>query len=224
MGNLSKEKKDKIGKLLIVVGVFILIYAAVRFFNVDYHQFTPTQVRDKILSFGLWAPVIYMVFYIVRPIILFPAGLLTVTGGLAFGPLWGTVYTVIGATLCAAWEFLFARYFGRGVFASFLKGKLAKLDDSIATHGFKTVFIFRLIPNLPYDVQNYSIGLTKVRFRDYFWATFVGIIPGTFAFTYLGYSLTDLKQAWKLLLGILLIVAIVLLQGLWRKRTKDSTP
>lgn len=205
-------------KLAIFLGVLALIYGIFYFFKIDYRSFTPQHVRDKILSFGVWAPVVYIVFYTVRPLILFPAGLLSITGGLAFGPLFGTIYTVLGGTGCAVAEFFFARTFGRGAVAKLVKGRLAKIDEGIERRGFMTVLWIRLIPNLPYDVQNYSLGLTGVRFRDYFLATAIGIIPGTFGFVYLGYSLTDLRQFWKVLLAVLLILGLVGLQKLWRRR------
>ena len=205
-------------KLTIFIGVLALIYGVIRFFHIDYTSFSPQNVRDKILAFGIWAPIVYIVFYTLRPLILFPAGLLTITGGLAFGPLFGTIYTVIGGTGCAVAEFFFARYFGRGAAAKLIKGKMAKIDEGIEKHGFITVLWIRLIPNVAYDIQNYSLGLTKVRFRDYFLATAFGIIPGTFAFVYLGSSLTDLRQFWKVLLAIFFILALIGLQKFWRSR------
>lgn len=208
-------------KFAIFIGTLGLIYGIFYFFKIDYRSFTPQHVRDKILAFGLWAPVVYIVFYTLRPLVLFPAGLLSITGGLAFGPLFGTVYTVIGATGCAVAEFFFARFFGRGAVASLVKGNLARIDKGIERHGFMTVLWVRLIPSVAYDMQNYSLGLTKVRFRDYLLATFIGIIPGTFAFVYLGASLTDLRQFWKVLLAILFILALVGLQRLLRRRKSD---
>ena len=195
-------------KFSIFCAFLVLVYGVFRFFHLDYHQFTPQHIRQFLLGFGVWAPVVYIVFCVIRPVVLFPAGLLSVTGGLTFGPLLGTIYTVIGGTLCALWEFLFARALGREMVGKFLKGKIARLDEGIEKHGFMTVLWVRLIPNVAYDIQNYSLGLTKVRLKDYFWATLFGIIPGAFAFVYLGSSLTDLKNFWKVLAALLLIVGL----------------
>ena len=81
-----------------------------------------------------------------------------------------------------------------------------------------TVLWVRLIPNVAYDIQNYSLGLTKVRLKDYFLATFFGIIPGTFGFVYLGYSLSDFRQLWKIMVAALIIIAIYFTQGYLRKK------
>ena len=175
---------------------------------IDTLLLTPQRVREFLLGYGFWAPVVYIMFYIIRPLVFFPAGILSISGGLAFGPLFGTVYTMIGATLCALWEFLFARAFGRKAVSKFLKGKIAELDRGIEKHGFMTVLWVRLIPSVAYDMQNFGFGLTKVKLRDYFWATLLGIMPGTFAFVYLGSSLTDLRHFWKILAAILLVIGL----------------
>jgi uncharacterized membrane protein YdjX (TVP38/TMEM64 family) len=207
-----KPLKNTWVRLGIIVAFFVLVFVILRVFNVDYSKISPEMVREKILSFGIWAPIIYIVFYSLRPLILFPAAVTSMVGGLAFGPIFGTVYTVIGGTICAVVEFFIARYFGRGAVARFLKGKLVSVDETIERHGFITVLLIRLIPNAPYDVQNYSLGLTRVKPRDYFFATLFGIIPGTFMFVYLGYSLSDPKQLWKIMLAALLFIGIYVLQ------------
>lgn len=207
-------------RIVVVILFFVLIYLALRILHIDYSKITPAAIKEKILAFGIWAPVIYIAFYSLRPLILFPAGILSIVGGLSFGPLWGTVYTVVGATICALIEFFIARYFGRGVVAKFIKGKLVSLDQGIEKHGFMTVLWVRLIPSVAYDIQNYSLGLTKVRLKDYFLATFFGIIPGTFGFVYLGYSLSDFSQLWKIMLATLIIITIYFMQKYFRKKVR----
>lgn len=184
---------------------------------------SPQVLRNKILRFGMWAPIIYIIFYTLRPLILFPAGLLSIVGELAFGALLGTIYVVIGATISAVVEFFIARAFGRDAVSKFIKGRLLHLDEAIERYGFKTVLLIRLIPNLPYDIQNYSLGLTRVKLKDYFLATFLGIIPGSFAFVYLGYSLTDFRNLWKILSAIMVLASIYLFQSyLKRKRIQKE--
>ncbi|MBU0469086.1 MAG: VTT domain-containing protein, partial [Candidatus Omnitrophica bacterium] len=118
--------------------------------------------------------------------------------------------------------FLFARYFGRELVEKHLKGKIQDLDEKIEKHGFLTVLLIRLIPNLPWDVQNLSLGLTKVRFRDYFLATLIGIMPGSFAFVFFGSSLIkvlfDPGNLWMVAVGILLFFGLYKLQ----KKLKSS--
>ena len=205
-------------KLAIILLFFVIVFVVLKVSGVDYSKISPENVKEKILSLGIWAPIGYIVFYTLRPLILFPAAVTSMVGGLAFGPKWGTLYTVNGGTICAVVEFWIARYFGRGAVARFLKGKLVSVDEAIEKHGFITVMMIRLIPNAPYDVQNYSLGLTRVKARDYFLATLIGIIPGTFVFVYLGHSVSDPKQLWKIMIAALLFISIYFLQKYLRAK------
>lgn len=185
--------------------------------GVDVRQITPERVRAVVLSFGAWAPLIYLVGY-GQPIVPLPASVMTVTGGLAFGPWWGAAAALGGATLRACSQFLVARLLGREAVARLLKGKVAQLDQQIGDHGFRTVLLIRIIPNLPFDVQNYGLGFSKVRFRPFAAASVLGMIPGTFAYVYLGYSLTDPAQLWKLGMAVLLVIGLMVATAWWRRR------
>lgn len=202
----------------IAVGALLAaVVAGIYFSGIDYTQIKPEKIKEVIASLGIWGPIGYIVFYTVRPLVLFPAGLLTVGGGAAFGPLFGTIYTVIGATACAIWEFWLAHYLGRDAVKKWLGGSIDKIDSHMEKHGIWTLLLIRLIPNLPYDVQNYGLGLTKIKFWPYALGTFFGIMPGTFAFSYLGGSLAE-GAIGKILIAVGIIVLLILLQRWYRKR------
>ena len=205
----------------IKLSVFVLLIVSLgwvlKLFGVDVTRFTPDRVGNFIHSFGVWAPLVYLAAY-GQPIVPLPASIMTIAAGLAFGPLWGTLAALGGATTRACSQFAVARLFGREAVAKLLKGKVAQLDQKIGENGFNAVLLIRLIPNFPFDVQNYTLGFSKVRFLPYAIASFLGMIPGSFAFVYLGYSLTDPKQMWKLLLAILLIVGLMAATSAWKKR------
>ncbi len=181
------------------------------------HALTPERVRAAVVSFGVWAPLVYLLAY-GQPLVPLPASVMTITGGLVFGPGWGVAAAVAGATLRACAAFAVARRLGRGAVAKLMKGRIAALDEKMGADSFNTVLLIRLIPNLPFDVQNYGLGLTRVRFAPYALATFLGILPGSFVYVYLGYSLTDPQQIWKLLLAILMIGGLLWGQGAWKAR------
>lgn len=178
---------------------------------------TPEKVRGFVLAFGIWAPSVYLLTY-GQPLVPLPASVMTITGGLAFGPLWGTLAALVGATTRACAQFGVARLLGRNAVAKLLRGRAASLDATLGKNSFKTVLLIRLIPNFPFDVQNYGLGFSQVRFTPFALATLLGMIPASFAFVYLGYSLTDPTQIWKLLLAILAIVGLMVAQGAWKKR------
>jgi len=208
------------------VGIFCLLALGLglglKTVGIDLAQITPDRVRGFVLSFGALAPLVYLAAY-GQPIIPLPASVMTITGGLAFGPLWGTVAALAGATIRACGQFLIAKLLGREMVERLLKGKLAKLNHQIGRQGFKTVLLVRLIPNFPFDMQNYGLGFSRVGFAAFALGTFFGMIPGSFAYTYLGYSLTDLRNAWKILLAVLLIVGLIVGQRWYVKRRNATT-
>ncbi len=204
----------KLGLLaLLLVGVGLLLKA----FGIDLTKISPERVRAFVLSFGAWAPAAYLIGY-GQPIVPLPDSIMPLAAGLAFGPAWGTAAALTGATIRASSEFLVARLLGRDAVAKLLKGNVAKLDQRISENGFRTVLLIRLIPNLPFDVQNYGLGFTQVRFPAYVLGTFLGMIPGCFALVYLGYSLTNPKQIWKLAVAIGLVIGLLVGTSSWKKR------
>ena len=213
--------KNPLARLLIAVVFFGLIFIFLRQLNVDFSGVTVEAFKEKINSFGIWGPIMYIVFYIIRPLVLFPAAVFSATAGVIWG-LKGFIYLLIAANLSSTVEFFVARYFAREVIERFLKGKIGDIDNAIEKRGFVTVLLIRLIPNLPWDVQNLGLGLTKVKFRDYFLGTFIGILPASFALVYFGASfisvITDPKHAWKIVLAVALLAGVFLMQKYLRKR------
>jgi uncharacterized membrane protein YdjX (TVP38/TMEM64 family) len=146
----------------------------------------------------------------------FPVSIFTMAGGLAFGPVWGTLAAVTGATVRACGQFGMARVLGRETVAKLLGGRrLAALNNKIRDNSFQTVLWIRLIPNVPFDLQNYGLGFSRVRFGPYALATLLGIVPGCFAFVYLGYALTDPRHLWKFLLAVLLMAGLSCVPRAW---------
>ena len=193
-----------------------------RLLGFDITKITPERVRDYVLSFNGWAPAIYLLVY-AQPIVPLPASLMTITGGLAFGPFWGTLAALGGATVRACGQFGIARLLGRDAVAKLLKGRVASLNAKIGENSFQAVLLVRLIPNFPFDIQNYGLGFSRVRFLPFALASFLGMVPGSFAFVYLGYSLTDPKQIWKLALAILLIVGLMVAQRAWQGKVRKAS-
>jgi uncharacterized membrane protein YdjX (TVP38/TMEM64 family) len=139
-------------------------------------------------SLGPWAPAVFILLYIVATVLFVPAWLLTVGGGALFGVLLGSIYTSIGSTLGATCAFLIGRSLARDILAKRLNQnpRLKALDDALARQGWKIVGLVRLSPIFPYNLMNYAFGLTRVSLRDYFLASWVGMLPGTVMYVYFG--------------------------------------
>jgi uncharacterized membrane protein YdjX (TVP38/TMEM64 family) len=179
----------------------------------------PEEIQAAIRGFGTVAPVAYLIVYSIAPVFFVPGWIITIAGGLAFGPLWGTVLTVAGATIGATLAFGVARTMGRDFVDRILKGKYKALDDQAAAHGFQVIFFLRLIPLVPFNVLDYVAGLSKIGTRDYVLGTFFGIIPGTFAYVYLGSALTDITS-WKFAAAVALLILLAVTPMAY-KRWKD---
>ncbi len=213
-------------KLAIPMAVIGIVVVALRKSGVDFRSITVEEATAKIKELGIWGPVVYTVFYVMRPLILFPAAVLSATAGLAFGLGPGFLILQIAANISSTAEFLIARYVARESIARFverrMKGKMMDIDERIERHGFLTVLLIRLIPNAPWDVQNFTLGLTKVKFRDYFLATLIGIMPGSFALVFFGGSLiktlTNPKNAWMIGAAVVVFVGVMYLQKFLKKR------
>jgi uncharacterized membrane protein YdjX (TVP38/TMEM64 family) len=146
----------------------------------------PMLLEQWLNDVGLFnAALIYIVIYAVRPLILFPATLLTVASGLIFGPWLGTLFTVIGENASANLGFILVRWFGRKSVETHLSETVLRWDEKLKQNGIVAVMTMRLIM-LPFDAVNFGCGLTAIRQRDYAIGTFIGIFPSLVGFVLLG--------------------------------------
>ena len=146
----------------------------------------PDLLEHWLTDVGLFkAALIYIVIYAVRPLILFPATLLTVASGLIFGPWLGTLFTIIGENASANFGFTLVRWFGRETVAAHSTEWLSRWDEKLKKNGLVAVMTMRLLM-LPFDAVNFGCGLTAIRHRDYAVGTFIGILPSLIGFVLLG--------------------------------------
>lgn len=200
-----------------LIGFIILGILYVHEFGIE--RFRPETIRDAILPLGYWGPIMYILCNVFRPFFFFPAIILAIAGGLAFGPLWGAIYLIIGTVLGAALCFGAARLLGRDGFKRFWSKwtMLEELDNQAERQGFKTVLILRLAPVLPWDAVSFLAGLSKVRFRPYIWATVMGSVPGAIAFSYFGNVLFQ-SLAMAVVVAVIIVIMSIYLRVLCRGR------
>ncbi|WP_164984930.1 TVP38/TMEM64 family protein [Ammoniphilus sp. CFH 90114] len=209
-----------IAKGLLFVG---LVFSGVYLLrSLDAQLFQPAIIREYILSFGWIAPLVYIFLYTIRPLFFFPAVILSLAGGLTFGPWWGTFFDLIGATLGSFLAFGAARKLGRETMEKWTRGRLGKLDIYMNEQGFKAILFLRLIPLVPFDAVNYGAGLTRIRFRDYALATPLGILPGAFAYNYLGASLHQVFSP-MFFMAIALVIALMIIPAGYKRWNRKTT-
>jgi len=128
-----------------------------------------------------------MALYAVATVLLLPGAVIALAGGALFGPLWGTLRNLTGATVGAALAFLIARYLGADWVARRAGPRMHRLSDGVATEGWRFVAFVRRVPLFPFNPLNHALGLTRISFLAYLVATWVFILPGAFANTWLGH-------------------------------------
>ncbi len=185
------SRKRSIIKALVLLSFIIGAIVLVRFTPIKGYL-TADALGRFLDTAGFWAPLVFMLFYAVGVCLFIPGTLLTGLGAAIFGAYWGFLYVWVGAMFGASAAFWIGRTLGRDFAASLVGDKLKKYDDAIERNGFATVLYLRLV-YFPFTPMNFGMGLTKVHFWDYFFGTGLGIIVGTFVFTFF---IGTLKDVW----------------------------
>jgi uncharacterized membrane protein YdjX (TVP38/TMEM64 family) len=188
------------------------------------------QLQAYVLSWGAWAPLLYVLLCIVAVVLLAPATPLLFLAGV-FGAAWGTVYATAGLTLGVSASFLLARYLFRPSVERLLQGNpmMKRIDEGVVREGWRIVMITRLIPIFPFNLQNYAYGLTKIRFVVYALVSLCCMLPYIAAYVFVGGSLISgrgdiRKTVIYLTVGGVLVVLLTLLPRLLKKRFADEVP
>ncbi|MHB1141959.1 MAG: VTT domain-containing protein [Sulfuricaulis sp.] len=179
-------------------------------------QLNVAALESWVKDAGALGPLLYIALYASATVLFLPGSLLTLAGGALFGPVWGTLYSLTGATLGATLAFLVARYLAREWVRQRTGGILKKLLDGVDAEGWKFVAFVRLVPLFPFNLLNYALGLTRIGLMAYIAASFVFMFPGALAYTYLGYAGREavaggegLIQKGLLALALLALVAFL---------------
>jgi uncharacterized membrane protein YdjX (TVP38/TMEM64 family) len=173
---------------------------------------------------GIWAPIAYVILYVIATILVLPSTVLNLTGGAVFGPWFGTLWTSVGAILAAIAAFAFTRTVGRQAIAKRLKGRWQAMDAEIRRGGVFYLFAIRLVPIMPYGLVNFAAGLTSVSFKDYLLGTTLGTVPSVLPFVLLGSSGLRAVSTGDLfpLLASLALTGILVGGSTWYRRRLRS--
>ena len=188
---MPKNRQKALMKAIILL-IFIAAAIIVVRFTPIKNYLTAEALGNFLDTAGFWAPLVFILIYAAGVCFFLPGTLLTGLGAAIFGAYWGFVYVWFGAMAGASAAFFIGRTLGREFASSLIGDKLKKYDDGIERNGFATVLYLRLV-YFPFTPMNFGMGLTKVQFRDYFFGTGLGIIVGTFIFTFF---IGTLKEVW----------------------------
>jgi uncharacterized membrane protein YdjX (TVP38/TMEM64 family) len=146
------------------------------------------QLLDWVRDQGFVGVLVFGAVYIGATVLFVPGSILTLGAGFVYGVVWGSIYISIASTLGATAAFLVGRYLTRDWVASRVEGneRFAAIDRAVGDEGWKIVGLTRLSPIFPFNMLNYAYGLTRVSLRDYFFASWIGMFPGTVMYVYIG--------------------------------------
>jgi len=175
--------KNNLKRVILLIALAIGIGAVIMY----REQLDTAQLETLMRDAGTAAPLLFMLIYIIGTVFFLPGSILTLLGGALFGPVWGTFYNLTAATIGAMLSFLAARYLASDWVAQKTGGRMKQLINGVENEGWRFVAFTRLVPLFPFNLLNYALGLTKISFTQYSIATYICMLPGAIAYTYLGY-------------------------------------
>ena len=156
-----------------------------------------SSALNAISALGPAAPLAFIAIYVIACVLFIPGSILTIGAGVIFGVVWGSIYVSIASTAGATAAFVVGRYFAREAVARRIEGnpRFRSIDDAVAREGWKMVLLTRLSPVFPFNLLNYAYGLTRVTLAEYVLASWIGMMPATVMFVYIGALSGDLARA-----------------------------
>lgn len=173
--------------------LLLLVLAAAIALGVAYREHLDVVALEAwVTGSGAAAPLLFIGLYALATVLFLPGSVLTLAGGALFGPVWGTLYNLAGATLGAVLAFVIARYLASNWVQTRVEagagGRIERLVKGVEAEGWRFVAFTRLVPLFPFNLLNYALGLTRIPLLHYTLASFVFMLPGALAYTYLGFA------------------------------------
>ena len=191
---MSRAGRGALLRWLAGVAAVVLLVAALRS---PVASLFLARLIDSFSALGPWTIPAFAIVYALAAVLFVPGSALTIGAGAIYGLLWGTVAVSLGATAGAAAAFLVARYLARERVERWAASnpRFAAIDEAVGREGLKIVLLTRLSPVFPYNLLNYLYGLTRVGFGAYVLASWIGMLPGTVLYVYLGFAGRAVAQA-----------------------------
>ncbi len=173
---------------LLRILLLLLLASAITLAAINREQLSGEALQGWIDGLGWFGPLAFMALYALATVLFLPGSLITLAGGAIFGPVWGTLYNLTGATFGATLAFLVSRFSAAEWVERRAAGRLGQLKRGVEAEGWRFVAFVRLVPLFPFNVLNYALGLTRIPLLHYLIATWLFMLPGAIAYTYLGYA------------------------------------
>lgn len=211
---------------LLVLIVLLVIAGGTALTWLFYGADSVEALQARIASLGVWAPVGFVLLYAIATVALIPGGIFDLAGGILFGPIFGSLVNLAGGTLGAACAFLVARYLAADWVERRAGPRVQKVMQSVEADGWQFVAFVRLVPIFPYNIVNYLLGLTRIPFHHYLFATVLFMAPSTVAYTWIGHASGEAiagdTNNIRYALFALALIAIVIMGPRLYKRLRDN--
>ncbi|MBD7910686.1 MULTISPECIES: TVP38/TMEM64 family protein [Clostridium] len=219
MSNNKKLEKIKFLIFVCIVVVAIIIVAT------NWRFIRGLRV-EKIVHFiadkGPYAVAIYLLIYAIKPfLVVIPSNVLVIVSGVLFGPVKGSILSMIGFGISGAIAFYLARFLGKDFVQSIIGKRFIKLDDNMKKDGFRILFLLRLLPVIPYDPLSYACGFTNMKFSSFLAASVLGVSIETICYSVLGKNFRN-PFSWKFFLPLLIIIIVTIFSKKVMKGKKDN--
>jgi uncharacterized membrane protein YdjX (TVP38/TMEM64 family) len=184
-------------KIGVGVGLTILLLLIAK--HLGWRGWIDTQLTlglEWIQGLGRWGAIAFICLYIVATVLLIPGSILTLAAGVIYQLFWGTILVSVASTVSATIAFMIGRYLARDwVLNRFAQqANFQAIDRAISREGWKIVALARLSPIFPFNLLNYLLSLSHISIKDYFWASWLGMIPGTIVYVYIGSAIGNLAS------------------------------
>ncbi len=201
---------------LLRFSLLFLLVAGIALAVMYRDQLDTAALESWVQGAGAAGPLLFMLIYILATVFFVPGSMLTLAGGALFGPLLGTFYNLTAATIGAIISFLAARYLASDWVEKKTGGWMKQLISGVENEGWRFIAFTRLVPLFPFNLLNYALGLTRISFSQYIVASYICMLPGAIAYTYLGYigreaatGGEDIVQKAMLALALLAVVSFL---------------
>jgi len=212
------KKVFEIKKILFIFWIILIIFSLYRLFTlgISFSEY-PDFIAAKVDSFGVWAPVLFISLFAIRPIIFFPATILSLSAGVLFGPINAVFILIIAENLSSLISYTGGKYFGKSILDSLDKNNrfVHKFEKYFHQNGFMSVLMLRLL-YAPFDLVGYFSGASNIAYKDFALATLIGILPGLITAAFLGGSLYN--PVYLLISGFFFIFGLVISKFIKQKK------
>lgn len=217
---MFKRNLKIIAYTVFITSIILIIGFAYK--NNNFQNLTPQYIKTYINSFGVLAPLVYLLMFTFVPLTFFPDSILAIASGLAFGLGKGLTLTVIGALLGGTLSFYISRLLGREAIKKLVKKEIPILNRDLKRSGFFIIVILRLIPLFPFDLISYGAGLSKIKYREFIFGSTIGILPGVYVFANIG-AHSSKPNSLGFIISLVLLLGLILLGYILKKLTTTKT-